>query len=1134
MPTSHHHVPPSDCSEPASLRCSQSLTFKRGKGVGSRLPRAGFTLVVTLVILAAVTILVVGLYGIVSRESQTSASYDAVDQADLAMQSGLEHVGALLKGSLADELGVVFSVPLTPAVDEKQRPREMLVAANYDVSSKLWKYQPLASGVARPVDGDKLKMPPVQFEKLPAKDPMVGPSVEVNELEARRLPSPEPWMARVPRYWMQMTLPSEEKSSEGEEGEQEEDPNAEKLVARYSFYVEDLQSKLSLANSGIHDSDRDLPHFQPDLVDTMTPLIPNLPGMKIDPGGRWRRQPASVWTLLRPDLEPINAEALPKTVNAMHRRLTAINSKRLAFSPEMWRELLITPDPLTNWPGLEITRLNGPEARLANGSLVDPQLRALEENTTGYLKPYDELALVPHGPGFANGGEMKKNLNEYLIEIGANTSQTDHQKMTDAVDEIAEHIDRHLPDFSKRAGGYPLPRSQAITQRDKHRMAYLKNLAAGMLDYADKDSYPSINVAKGGAGNENDEANIEYRGMDSFPLVNEYWQRHRFETFLGREVEVSLTDYVELWNPTNHAIKGRITCCFEYKGEFSVNSRTYPVMSSMANVVRGRPPSTTPGLSGMWFGEKTIDLQPNEIIVLAFDPVVFKLDGGALGNVAGVRYKGDNVTDGFNDERTSRYRLAFCPEGSADFTVVDLPFAPLERYEMTTSLSNRQRFNVNQPGLAYRVRDKNWAFNVGDTRAAYYIDYHQEVIDYDDGSSPWGRNFRRFDNLAGEARTYLWPDGGHNSLPCPTRIGSILRNPDDITMRNEVNANNNVAERQKFVQRISNVGRFYSMSELGHIFDPIMWSPRNKIWSNADMPPSDLLRYDEHADLNPEILSTDPQSDELDAHKRFCGGNSLRIGRVEHSLFRPDYRDKPDKGRPLNRGMAATSLLDLFHCGDPNALETDTQRYTGPLTRIDGHVNVNTASRETLRAVVAGRLAADPLLKKDSMDPDPDSKKPTVLLAPSKSRTEAQADIIATAIIENRPYITPAEVAEKAILSAKDEENLKKDDELPLLKANWPVFGYTKRDPNDDRRVIPEWSDAAAEELFSRLYNNSTVRSRHFQVVVTGQTVKIGREGGTKVVATRSRLFHLFVRPVRNADGTLQKQEVEITYSRPL
>ncbi len=1128
-------LPPSSHSSPAGLHRLTGPAPRRPGGRRSRTTQ-GFTLVVTLIILAAVTILVLAVYGIVSSEKQTSSSYDAVDQADLAVQSGLDHVGVMLKGALADELGVVFSAPLTPATDDKQRPREMLMAANFDAAAGQWKYQPLASGVARPPGGDKLKLPAAGFEARAATDPAVGPAVDANAIEAKRLPTPAPWAARVPRYWMQMRLPAENTGSGGvgDQAEEEAQPEEEKLVARYCFYVEDLQGKLNLANAGIHDTDKNVPLHQDDMVETVIPgPVPFVPGLTVDPAGRWRRQPSSVWTLLRPDLEPVTTSSIPGDINAMHRRLTAVNTKRLAFTPDMWKEQLLASDPLTEWQGIDLLRLNGPEARLPNGSLADAQLRALEENTTGYLAPYDELALVPHGPGLAFGGEQKLNLNQFLAETGGGSGPTDHAKMVASVNTIAAHINRHLPNFKQRAGGYPLPRS-AGTDLVAHQMAYLKNLAAGMLDYADKDAVPSVNVAAGGGGGAEDEKAIEYRGTDSHPLVNEYWQRYRFDEYLGRYVKCSITDYVELWNPTNQVVTGKVTCCFEAKGRYTVSSRSYQVMSSLDLVDETDPacrkPQPIDGLQGHWFLPQTVTLQPNEIKVLAFAPVIFKLDGGDLGNVTAVSYFGNAVNADGKDDQESRYRLAFCPEGASNYTVVDLPFTPLERYEKVVKVNSpRQLFNVNLPGLAYRIRGHGFAWNVGDTRAAYYIDYNQEEVSYTHGASPGGRTYRwnvDQEKMPAESRTYLWPDGGHNTEKCTGYIGDRNLDPDDKDLMPPVNPTNSLAERQKFVQRISNAGRFYSMTELGHIFDPIMWNPNMTTW--YDEP----VTFAQHADLDASKLKLAPSQAELDAHKRFCGGNSLRVGRVEHSLFRPDYRPSPGPGRPLHRGLAASTLLDLFHCGDANSLEA--ARITGPHVRIDGHVNVNTASRETLRALIAGRLAADPRLRRKNDDAEPAAGQPVLLLPPSKSRTEAQADVMAAAIIQNRPYVTPAEVAEKAVLSPADAAAMQKHDALLPLAPNMPVFGYTQRDASNDRKVSPEWSDAAAEELFSRLWNNSTVRSRHFQVVVCGQAVKIGRDGKAHVAATRSRVFHVFVRPVRRADGTLESQSVEITYSRPL
>ncbi len=1280
---------------------------KKVHSTSNRAGLHGFTLVVTLAILAAVTILVVGLFGILTRESQTASAYDGVEQADLAMQAGLEAAGALLKQALADELGVIFAAPLTPALDAHNRPRELLVAARYDTEKESWQYQPLVSGVAQPPPSDRLRLPASGFEKQPGPqvpankvasyflDPLEPPTIEQ---DARRLPRPSPWLAAKPKFWLEVKWPAGENAGDGG-----------LLVGRYAFEVEDVQSRLSLASAGHHDFDPDhdhpLRHWEEltDVTQTQPHHPPMVPGLIIDPGGRWRRMPAQLWTLLEPGREwlPNNLDpglwpfASGSAVSSqhMHRLLGSPGAKRVLVSADGWREMLLKENTLLSWPykneetrevwpgktGLVLPWQGlGQDARLLSerfttsemdnatdpqaieavpGSLKHPQLRRLEENTTGAWAAYDELALIPHDAGIKHGGLPKLNLNQLLVEAQAHTPVTDPVKARAVVEKIADHLDLHLPEFRKRAGGYPLPRATPLSERDAHEKAYLKCLAAGIIDYADIDPLPTMNIENGGGGKENgadSESRVEYRGMDAFPLVSEYWQRHRYQRLISQSrVEYSLTDYAELWNLTNQEIAGEVLISFEYRGRLWVGSEVYPVMTTVLGnrVIKGRP-REVPGLDGLWLvpepqeyyspdnrldapdPEQTqsppgnpdgcwITLRPNQIAVLRCPPVVFHLDTSGIETITGVQYFGQPAYG--NDERESRYRLAFRPKGAARFTVVDLPFQTLERYQRTATASNRQSFNVTQCGLSYRLRDQRWAFNVGDLRAAYFIDYHQEVIDYVNGCSPWGRNFRGFERMAGGVRTYLWPDGGHNSEPCPGSISqanhgstggndvaNFMLNPTvpandtnnfetrpyagrpDPQTHPAVHAGNSAAERLKYIQHLSSRGRLFSPTELGHVFDPVMWNPNGKEWADVE------VLYGQHADISPEVFARSPSTAELDAHKRFCGGNTLRIGRNEHSAFRPDYRpaQQRDPARPDHRGMAASTLLDLFHCGDPNALDVEAAAASN-LARIDGHVNVNTATRGALRALVAGRLRMDPLMVTDSgeypaYNSNVNSKAryemrfsgrgnqhasvpadgpknagnknhrelepPKVVLPPTSDPELAHADLVAEAIIRNRPYVSPAEVAEKAVITPEMQPLLDQyrglsagspahREVMTPVAMGMPVFGYTERakikpdlaptavdygKTQEDRRVKPQWADRAAEEVFARLWNNSTTRSRHFQITVTGQAVRKSRGGNEKVLATRTRVYQVFVRPVRAQDGTLLRQEIEITHSQPL
>jgi hypothetical protein len=321
------------------------------------------------------------------------------------------------------------------------------------------------------------------------------------------------------------------------------------------------------------------------------------------------------------------------------------------------------------------------------------------------------------------------------------------------------------------------------------------------------------------------------------------------------------------------------------------------------------------------------------------------------------------------------------------------------------------------------------------------------------------------------------------------------------------------------------------VTELGNVFDPMMWDPNG----------GDEFDTPKQVDFANIKVGTG-----VKASDKFCGGNTLRIGRPEHTRFRPDYNLVPATGAPVNRGRCATALLDLFHVGNPRS--ADPLKRMGDLVRIDGQVNLNTATFDTLRALVAGRLVTDPRLKLDSAAADPTLTSP-VVLQPPMSRPFVQmtetdggvGDLVAELIIRNRPYLSPAELPEKlrlptsAELAQRPYQRVRQVDVQQkglVYTEGQPILGASKR--ANETSVEPEWNDAAAEEAFARIFNNATVRSRHFRVVVTGQAVVKTRSETTKVLATRSRVYHVFVRPIRDADGNLIRQQTEILYARTL
>lgn len=979
----------------------------------------GFALVATLLLLATLTLIVTGLLGLALRERRVAGAYDAIAQAELGAQAGLAEAVTRLDRSLRDETGVLFAV--ASAKQPTQLP--VLLTANQDPVTRQWQYQALVSGCRAPAASDRLQAP--VDDDWPAP---LHPASSEETLAMSRQGLVPPGQEPPPRWWENLKLP---------EGE------TETLLARYCFHVEDLQGRLNLGHAGNLDGPdgrhaRELP--EPHAV----------PGLHLQRAGALDQ--AALFTLLDPTASDDRSD--------LGRQL--LRHRDLLLSPDLWKEVLL--HPTADWPGCQAAQVLARDPW--SGHLQDRVWRALEEQTSHRLAAYEERALIPPDPAFARlaAPTLKLNLNRWLgaLERAAPTERPALARQ--AVAEIADHIRRHLPQFARRRGGYPLGASEA--ERDFN---YLQCLAAGLLDYADRDPYPILIEGVG-------------RGTDAHPFVSEQWQRYRFErTYTegnDRFIEFSITTYLELWNLSQHPIRGRVQAAFECRGQLTAGAGLYPIDELLAAPpADGRVSSGQPAHEDgqWWHAARPIDLAPAAFAVVGFEPVVFKLRAGPASLLTRrIDYTGPD--DG--RDRQSRYRLRF-GQGDDPLVLVDHPLHPLDRpawFGLDTG-SRRQRFNTTLPGMSHSegFGSGRYADNLGDPRAAFFIDHPQDQVNYENGSSPGSRNLR-YNVAAGafhrECLPHLWPDGGHTGSARSERLGGFDRNPDELPRL--------PAEPHTYVQHLSNQGRLFSLSELGHVFDPIQWDANGG--GEFDTP-----SYRAAANLT---AAAKPSA-------KFCGGHSLRVGRPEHLRFRPAY-DNPTSGRPPDRRFCATALLDLFHCGQP--FSNDPARREGDFVRIDGHLNLNTATRDSLRALVAGRLVMDPASVPSRLDP------------PTQNE---QADLIAEAILRHRPFLSAAELPER----------LQRDDGEPLL-------GQSER--SGERQVAPEWNDAVAEEVFARLFNGATVRSRHFRVIITGQCCRLTRTGEVRVLATRSRSCDVFLEPVRAGDGSILRHEIHLTRSRQL
>lgn len=687
------------------------------------------------------------------------------------------------------------------------------------------------------------------------------------------------------------------------------------------------------------------------------------------------------------------------------------------------------------------------------GKPLDARDAALEESVAVGLQSYEEAALIPYATDntgkrlFARAGQPMMDLNDPDLA----------DDPVEFIERFATTIRENLPDFERlRKGGFP--------------ENYLETLGASARDYADLDNEPNIVAGR-------------HRGYEAYPLVSEMYYRFRWDNVLitqGRKFAVlTVTPYVELWNPTNVEIDGVFELSLQSNYEMNIGFNTYsftggptpgagdaaicsplparrdgnfwcpPVaIGSSTNIL----PRTNPRPSGA--------LRPNEYRMYELQQFTFRFDGGPSSVFI-------STPMSFNEDTSSGYRLRFNgrevdrSRGSVRRLIMRL------HYPNDAAEDSRQQYRGTFPGHSYRPA--GFVNNMGDPRMAYYIPIPQDPSAYPDNASPGRRNVRweifasNANRIFGRVKPSEWPDGGHDALMgTPVNIPSDRRiNMDDSRFY----AGAPAVEPDKAPHRLSNRGYFVSATELGHIYDPVMWD--QGLDSNAT---STSLLHD---------IATSARSS-----ANHGGGNTLRIGRPEHQQF--DVT-----------GARASHLMDLFLAGQT------LQGVKPGFRRIEGHVNLNTATRDTLRALAAGPLLQDPLtndvIREDSASGDKQTRS-RVFSAPTTTR---EADLFADAVIAHRETNGPFQ-------SLGEFARLRRADGTAFF-GNLANYSTRRAQMTGGTWTMgAEWSDAAAEELYARVANGSTVRSRNFRVHVTAEVISTN---GGRVLARRSRYFQIFMQP---------------------
>ena len=1016
------------------------------KSSPNRNPAAGFTLPAILVVVGALLILAVGILLVVGIERNTAHSFADRERANLAARAGLEDIkGILTKEAANDDFLILQGTD--PVTDSKKDPIPYLYLARGSGAGTTlkYKYLPLFSTAT---------MPPAPSTGGNLEAPKPKDLIGSNPYELTTLP----WCDPGKVAWVQIP-----------------DSNG-KIVSRYAYWVEDLQSRVDAATAGNTKDAGAHQRYGWKAGDTSKFAHFPAPGLNAEDS-----KPGSNGRDAEPPLDQVALYAIDPAAGAKDNSdldKTIIDNRKALVSPDSVLAVAGIVPPLTR----------------ENGHLVDPKARAVEENLTASVQPYDEQALVPFAKGIDASvvGKPKLNLNSLLAKPPA-----------DAVDEMAAWINKGLPTFESRKGGFPED--------------YLKTIAASAIGYASPRNIPIVQI-----GN--------YRGLGASPMLSEIVLDINY---LGTSTKAGIKTmnyqfvlFAELLNHTNLPIdNGSAALSFEVGlnlpgiGPIPVGTRFDELLADSSQCTHDLVPSG----GRYWSRPRTVTLAAGEYKFYEFAIVTYAINIGSASTgsqftlteplgAAGLSMK-------WNDKEVERIPAIVRDPTGLTFS------SGLKRYFGKAAI----------PGHSYGPRSE-FVNNMGDPRIAHFIRFNGGISSSTNGVplgensfpeniSPNRRNIRFKTIYATDSTAKLrvygrvipseWPDCGHDTQVTnwdsgwsASRQGSASTNGTGPGFDPTTIGGSTLPEDGEALTYLSDRGRYYSATELGRIYDPVMFMPTFDPSSGLDSArlrgvgePVDKLGYMPASGAPWPLVQIGNVSSLY-----FGGGNTLRIGRPEHPKF-----DQPAKHSLAEMpGTHAARLLDLFHAGKSRS--GDQTLREGSQIRIEGQVNINTATRDSLRALAGGFLSMDPRLLKRTSDIFDGRMAPAIeplsnLSAPTATK---EADKIADAIIGGRPYATPSELA-----CAAGGDNKQ-------IFGNQFVYPYTPVDKPYSSQL--QWSDSAAEEVFGRVYEASTVRSRNFRVWVIGQAISqtIATNTTPMVISEVRKVFTVFADPgERKIDGAI-------------
>lgn len=1056
---------------------------------------SGAALLITLVLVSAIAMIVVSLYTISKNEAQVSGSRIADTRSHLAERAAFEDAKNLILTLTADDDYLVTSVmhrfPGEPTDSAGTRYTFITSPAANSLT-----HTPLFSGG----DEEVTSLPDFDTTEtaILADGPIAAPVVKISNaktseaIEAYGLVhlSADGEMIpenRYPRTVFQEITPGPD----------------DKFLQRYTWWVEDLEGYPNIdAVGGWTD------HHE-------------------DPGGRLALD------FIRPGYSSHDERTLPGSGEEWGSRIGLPENAQFAWQfPKSFRGQLFTDQVapglspreiiLQPWETDSIAMNQHPFARAHDlisarhwlspgGSYTRSTAERKENRFILGLRPYLTVPNIPYGHGYSDEGDRRFPLNTLIATRDM---------------ELATIIERNLPAFDDRKGGFP-------DDED-----YIATIAANMIDYADSDGLPTLPT------NATNPGTTTFRGVDSYSPVNEFFVRFEYTGYNDLdtewEFEFRADLFAEFWNTSNRTFNHTgVRLQFEFLEDIRFKSETRWNEIPKSAITLNEPFDT--GFN--------VALEPNEISVVDLGDVEWKVtvpkqnSPSAFPIVSSLKGKVNSstrVSYGLHLAGTmidSRGRTPASGESTSTTPMHGFFFQAHNRilnpgdHIMRVATGNRRL-------KGYGAISSEKGTHFGDPWMDFYS---QSTLDnaayqgseYKNHASPGLRNLSNAalnsraadqkDLYADQIRVRDWPDRGFENALHQTASGefddALGKTPkDNDEMPTSFSLPTNPAHAP---WRISNTGRYFSVSELGNLHDPVMWvaGPADALNSINNQ------HYNDNRETYLKSLPLDATPSPL-----WGGGNTLRIGRPEHELF-----DQP--------GMRANQLLDLFHVGyngsnllsstgndadlyanydprdhqppptaldpvssanQPYSLVHDPQLHAqSEFDRIHGHLNINAVPTIfEMETMLRGALISSGLLLEQDSEVTPIYTDEVAIGSLAKTLNPDSIPLVAADLYKARPFYSPSHLAR--VLS----ELLDRYDALP-----------------------EHHNDAEAEETFARMLNTTTFSSRHFRIFTYAETIQPETE---QVFARQHRVYEVFIEPVRDSAGEITRCRMQILSSRDL